>query len=68
MRNLPQYSKNAVCPKCRSKRIRSAFWAEGEGPIHCDFQRKDQDRITRTCENCHYDWDETPLDVKKDTK
>ena len=67
MRN---YSHDAPCPKCGQKDIANRFVYKGDrldnsiggykyGPAECDL-------IVRYCRNCHYRWEELPIDIESD--
>jgi hypothetical protein len=48
-----RYDPNAGCPKCGSLRVTVAYRPAGRG----------LERMERSCSNCHYRWEEAPLDV-----
>jgi DNA-directed RNA polymerase subunit M/transcription elongation factor TFIIS len=62
--SLPVYDSKATCPKCGNSAVRTNF--------HSDRDRRwfgspcygiDESHIDRTCERCHYQWQEAPLDT-----
>ena len=52
---MKKYSKNAICPKCGEKYIKTEFYSQ-------DFIYNYFERIKRTCVNCGYFWYEKSLD------
>jgi predicted nucleic-acid-binding Zn-ribbon protein len=63
---LIRYNHNRACPKCGQKDTVNQFHKAGEYRVRdswgASYQPFSQDTIVRHCRNCHYQWEELPLD------
>jgi len=61
---METYKHSRKCPKCGQSYINDVFYKEGER--YCDnfFKYSNEDIIRRTCQNCHYSWNEKALEGK----
>jgi len=58
------YNHDGPCPKCGQKDIGNRFIYEGnriDSSIGGSFEKAEYDLITRYCRNCHYRWNELPI-------
>ena len=73
---MKKYDKDATCCKCGVGDIEDVYWAAhiyDHSDPYCalyrsfnqgEFPEDKPERIARTCKNCGYQWDESPMDVK----
>jgi len=69
MDELKQYNRDAQCPKCGCYAIIDSFqekgkWLRRTVKGYSSSTELEQNIIMRVCQNCHYSWDESPLDME----
>jgi len=69
---MDKYNPESKCIKCGNDNISSRFIAEGtwysiDDKGHTKRSHAERDMIERHCRNCHYEWQERPLDESKET-
>ena len=64
---MKPFDRNSSCPKCGSIDIRSNWFPHDDNRwLHHTIPAAKEkcEHIRRTCERCHYMWNEAPLDVE----
>lgn len=63
---MKEFEEKSYCPKCGSENIGSAWFPHDDSRwLHhiIPAAKEKREHIRRTCERCHYMWNEAPLDA-----